>query len=666
VSATILCVDDDRGFCQILSRAFSQAGYRVETVHDGETALQQVKRLRPALVTLDVMLPRLDGFSVLQAIRGQTEPVASTPTLFVSGCTFTPAYGERAKRLGALGVVKKPVPLDRLLALVEEILRKRGGAARAPAPEAAPAVAQKKPARTAAPSEIAFDGEIADLPFADLLHHLHGMRVNGVLEIVHGKKKKSIQFRDGVPEAIRSNLVQETLGHLLVASGRISADVLHQSLLQKKNQGGLLGQILLASQMLDEEDLARALRTQADEKLFELFSWRAGRFHLHRNARLRSGNALHLKHSPADLVLRGVVERMPFPVVAKRLADNAGRLVVPGGTRFYQFQDVSLGEEGEALLARVDGKKTLARLAANSEREQRLLYGLLALEMLDLDDVGSDTAAHAPAAAQASGWRLREVQRKVQGSEARATASEVDAQRSELSALAERIRGRDPWQTLGVAPDASDERIRNNYAELAKRVHPDRFIGASDAVRRLAEEVFGLASTAFDAIRDDDARTAYARSRKQAEADRAAREESERAVYAEREFVKGESLLRAKRPLEALPHLRNAVEAYPEEGEYHVYYGWALYVADPEKPGVLEKALGVVMKGRKLAPDRPTPYLFLGRLCQAGNRVDTAEKMFARAIQLDPDCLEAVRELRLVRMRQDKARGIVGRILRRS
>ena len=375
---------------------------------------------------------------------------------------------------------------------------------------------------------------------------------------------------------------------------------------------------------------------------------------------------LLLKHSPANLILRGVLERMPLEVIGKRLADNAGRLVVAGGSRFYQFQDVSLGADGDALLARVDGRKTLARLGAKSEREQRLLYGLLALEMLDLDDVGSDTAADAPAAAaQASGWRLREVQRKVQGSEQR-VAAELDAQRGELSTLAERIRGRDPWQTLGLGRDASDERIRNNYAELAKRIHPDRFIGASDAVRRLAEEVFGLASAAFDAIRDDDARVAYARGKKQAEADRAAREESERAVFAEREFVKGEALLRAKRPQEALSHLRNAVEAYPEEGEYHVYYGWALYVSAPETPGSIEKALGVVMKGRKLAPDRPTPYLFLGRLCQAGNRIDTAEKMFARAIQLDPDCLEAVRELRLVRMRQDKARGIVGRILRRS
>ena len=41
--ATILCADDDRGFCQILSRAFTQAGYQVEMAHDGLAAIERAK-----------------------------------------------------------------------------------------------------------------------------------------------------------------------------------------------------------------------------------------------------------------------------------------------------------------------------------------------------------------------------------------------------------------------------------------------------------------------------------------------------------------------------------------------------------------------------------------------------------------------------------------------
>jgi tetratricopeptide (TPR) repeat protein len=259
---------------------------------------------------------------------------------------------------------------------------------------------------------------------------------------------------------------------------------------------------------------------------------------------------------------------------------------------------------------------------------------------------------------------LREVRRSAQSSEQRVCEPE-DALRRELAALAERVRNADPWQALGVAAAANDESIRAAYAELAKRTHPDRFVGASDVTRKLAEELFGCVSRAFDAIRDAEARATWARQSKEAALDAEARDESERAVFAEREFTRGEGLLRARRVSEALQAFRNAVEAYPEECDYHVYLGWAHYLASPDAPGRVDQAIQMVMKGRKLAPDRRTPYLFLGRLSQAAGRIDNAEKMFARAIQLDPNCVEAMRELRLVRMRQDKAKGIVGRILRR-
>ena len=107
------------------------------------------------------------------------------------------------------------------------------------------------------------------------------------------------------------------------------------------------------------------------------------------------------------------------------------------------------------------------------------------------------------------------------------------------------------------------------------------------------------------------------------------------------------------------------MRAYPEEGEYHAYYGWALYVMDPDAPGRLKEALHHVLLGRKLAPGREKPYLFLGRLYKAANRERLAEKVFLRAVQLDPDCVEALRELRLLHMRREKSRGLVRRILRR-
>jgi CheY-like chemotaxis protein/tetratricopeptide (TPR) repeat protein len=640
-TATILCADDDRGFCQILSRAFTQAGYHVETAHDGYDALERAMRIKPSLLTLDVMLPRMDGFRVLEMIRSE-KSLAKTPAMFVSGCTFTPDYAARAKALAATAVLKKPVPLDQLLAAVESAM----------------AMSPAKPR-----GALTLDGSLELLPFAELLHHLHGLRATGVLDLKHGKKKKQVQLKDGVPEAVRSNLMNETLGALLVAGGTITEDVLHACVSRMKTSGGLIGQILLATQMLDENDLTRALRRQADEKFFELFAWRAGEFVFHQRARLKGANALYLNRSPADLLLHGVLERMPRDVIDARLAQRAKAVPVPGGSRFYQFQSAQLDAQGKALLAQVDGVKTVAQIAAGTERARRLMYALIALEIVELADAPPGATPEKQPAGL-SREALREVRRN-HAPDPRAERASDDALRAELSELAERLRTADPWRVLGVGAEAGDEHIRAVYAELAKRVHPDRCVGASDATRRLAEELFGCASRAFDAIRDDTARGEWRRQQRKEQEDAAAREESERAVYAESEFTRGEGLLRAKRPGEALQAFRNAVESYPEECDYHVYMGWAYYLGAPEADGRIDQAIAMVMRGRKLAPDRRTAYLFLARLSQAAGRIDQAEKMYARTIQIDPDCVEAMRELRLVRIRQDKAKGIVGRILRR-
>ena len=115
----------------------------------------------------------------------------------------------------------------------------------------------------------------------------------------------------------------------------------------------------------------------------------------------------------------------------------------------------------------------------------------------------------------------------------------------------------------------------------------------------------------------------------------------------------------------ALAYFQAAVESYPEEGEYHAALGYALHLTAPSNALTLKKAYAHIQKGRKLAPDRAKAYLYLGRLSLVEDRGEVAEKLFARAVQLDPDGLEALRELRLINLRREKSKTIVQRILRR-
>jgi hypothetical protein len=80
---------------------------------------------------------------------------------------------------------------------------------------------------------------------------------------------------------------------------------------------------------------------------------------------------------------------------------------------------------------------------------------------------------------------------------------------------------------------------------------------------------------------------------------------------------------------------------------------------------MVAEAMEHVKRGLKLASHREKPYLYLGRLHKAVGQAVQAEKMFMRAVQIEPECLEAIRELRLIQMRREKSKGLFGRLLKR-
>ena len=80
---------------------------------------------------------------------------------------------------------------------------------------------------------------------------------------------------------------------------------------------------------------------------------------------------------------------------------------------------------------------------------------------------------------------------------------------------------------------------------------------------------------------------------------------------------------------------------------------------------MLGEALEHCREGVKLAKDREKPYLLLGRLYKNMGKPVTATKMFARAVQIKPQCVEAMRELRIMNMRRDKSRGIGKTVIKR-
>ncbi|MBI4422559.1 MAG: response regulator transcription factor [Elusimicrobia bacterium] len=123
----ILVVEDEKALAKALRYNLEREGYRVTSAGDGEAGLEAFKREKPALVILDVMLPRLDGLEFCRLVRQGHQ----TPILMLT------ARGEEVDRvlgleLGADDYVTKPFSLREVLARVKAILKRARPATAAP------------------------------------------------------------------------------------------------------------------------------------------------------------------------------------------------------------------------------------------------------------------------------------------------------------------------------------------------------------------------------------------------------------------------------------------------------------------------------------------------------------------------------------------------------
>ena len=77
----ILVVDDDANICELLRLYLTKEGYQVTTAGDGEEGLEKFNQIKPDMVLLDVMMPRMDGLEVCRRIRkaGNTPVMMLTP-----------------------------------------------------------------------------------------------------------------------------------------------------------------------------------------------------------------------------------------------------------------------------------------------------------------------------------------------------------------------------------------------------------------------------------------------------------------------------------------------------------------------------------------------------------------------------------------------------------
>lgn len=117
----VLVIDDDPNMCELLRRTLHREGVAVEVATDGTTGLALARVLRPSVITLDVMMRDMDGWSVLAELKADPA-LAHIPVIMVTMVDDR----NRGFALGAHGYLTKPIDREVLLSLVRESMGQRG------------------------------------------------------------------------------------------------------------------------------------------------------------------------------------------------------------------------------------------------------------------------------------------------------------------------------------------------------------------------------------------------------------------------------------------------------------------------------------------------------------------------------------------------------------
>ncbi|MCB0057624.1 MAG: response regulator transcription factor [Caldilinea sp.] len=163
---TVLIVDDDKEIVRLLRGYLEQAGFAVRVAYDGTTALDVLRRERPALLLLDLMLPEMDGWEITRRVR-QESAIAATPIIMLTA-RIEDTDKILGLELGADDYVTKPFNPREVQARVRACLRRQQRGETAPPATLQVGALRLDPTRY----EVTLDGAALDLTRTEynLLH----------------------------------------------------------------------------------------------------------------------------------------------------------------------------------------------------------------------------------------------------------------------------------------------------------------------------------------------------------------------------------------------------------------------------------------------------------------------------------------------------------------
>ena len=623
----ILIVDDDANIRRFLSESLRLHGYEVHSFEDAETALRELDNLEVDLVLLDVLLPGTNGLQLCGKLRALPKTKDLPIIMMTAFYKQADHIRDAREQYGATDYLLKPFPLKTLHEKIDALIG--------------------VPAAATDSKRLSIEGNLAESDFPRILHNLYSLGATGLLHLEYKDLKKVVYIRKGYPIFVRSNLVREFLGQRLVRAGQLTEAQLKESLETAKLKGLRHGMALVEMRLLTPHQLHETLRDQVLEKILGIFAWPEGSYRFVQVREFKQ-NVTSINLSPANLILLGLRKHASRALLAKILQPHLGDYLKKAESPLYRFQEIELTGSDQRILDNCKGNVTLGEIlerhVLSRNEVEPLLAALLSTNILV-------SVQEEPAAVQEVCTEETE---------------DFRARRETFMKDYTWMMGQDYFTLFGVSESTSREQLRKAYHSLVKKYHPDRFF-EQDVLADLKDKAIALfqrISDAHETLLDEKAKARYINDLKElTKSDSTA---LKKGLEVENAYQEGMACLKAKKYRDAEQAFTKALALRPNETEYLIYQAWSSYKADPKDPGVIITARKNLMRATEVNPKLSMGHLYLGYICKDEGKGKEAQRHFERAIEYNPKCTEALRELRLLSMRKGKEegekKGLIGRM----
>lgn len=370
MTKTVLVIEDNQDNREIILEFLSAYGFHVEYAIDGKEGIDKYNTINADLVLCDVLLPKVNGFSVCKTIKERNNPV---PVILMSALYKTHALQAEAKeKYGADDYLLKPLNLVKLAEKICKFLDVSKESLEAEKIET-------KLGKPKVPDEGSFEEFLPPL----VMKELYKTRRTGVMTC-EGRLKKTIYIDEGIPIYINSDDPQETYLALLAKDDKITQQQREELEKETKSSKQPLSKLLISQKIITNKELADYMLAEVHERLIELITWSKGSYRFVENDSFLK-KVKRPKMALWKSIYNGIKRADVIDFVMVYYKDLFDHPIQKEEDKLSRVAEVEMDSEDLEEFMLIDGEKTLKDILTESSRpNDELLKVIFSLDMIGI------------------------------------------------------------------------------------------------------------------------------------------------------------------------------------------------------------------------------------------------------------------------------------------